>query len=63
MLPVGCHHSISPLSASAVSSRNAEGKFEKEESLGVLNNKAGLKSGEMLIKRAIDVFKAMKGEK
>jgi hypothetical protein len=63
MLPVGCHHSISPLGASAVSSRNSEGKFEKEVSLGVLNDKAGLKSWEMLIKRAIDVFKAMKGEK
>ena len=63
MLPVGCHHSISPLGASAVSSRNGEGWFEKEVHVGVLNDKAGLKSGEMLIKRAIEVAKAMKGEK
>ncbi len=54
---------ISPLGASAVSSRNGEGWFEKEVRLGVLNDKAGLKSGEMLIKRAIEVAKAMKGEK
>jgi len=63
MMPVGCHHSISPLGASAVSSRHGEGQFEREVRLGVLNDKAGLKSGEMLIKRAIEVATAMKGEK
>ncbi len=63
MLPVGCHHSISPLGASAVSSGHGEGQFEREVRLGVLNDKAGLKSGELLIKRAIEVAKSMKGEK
>lgn len=53
MLPVGCHHSISPLGASAMSSRHGEGIFEKDVHHGVLEDKAGLKSGEMLVKRAV----------
>jgi len=53
MLPVGCHHSISPLDASAMSSRHGEGVFEKEVRQGILEDKAGLKSGEMLVKRAV----------
>ena len=63
MLPVGCHHSISPLGASAVSSRNGEGLFEREVRCGVMEDKAGLESGEMLVKRAIEVAKAFRGEK
>lgn len=63
MLPVGCHHSISPLGASAVSSRNGEGLFERDVRCGVMEDKAGLKSGEMLIKRSMEVAKALKGEK
>ena len=63
MLPVGCHHSISPLGASAVSSRNGEGLFERDIRCGVMEDKAGLKSGEMLVKRAIEVARALKGEK
>lgn len=63
MLPVGCHHSISPLGASAVSSRNGEGLFERDVRCGVMEDKAGLKSGGMLVKRAIEVAKTLKGEK
>jgi multimeric flavodoxin WrbA len=63
MLPVGCHHSISPLGASIVSSRYGEGQFEKDIRLGVMEDKAGLKSGEMIVKRAIEVAKALKSEK
>lgn len=59
MLPVGCHHSISPLGASAVSSRHGEGIFEKEVRLGVLEDKAGLLSGEMLVKRAVALARKM----
>lgn len=61
MLPVGCHHSVSPLGASAVSSRNGEGLFEKDVRHGVLLDKAGLKSGAMLVKRAVGVCKKMTG--
>jgi len=62
MLPVGCHHSISPLGASALSSRHGEGQFEKDIRLGVMEDEAGLKSGEMIVKRAIEVVNALKGE-
>ncbi len=60
MLPIGCHHSISPLGASVVSSRYGEGIFKKEVRLGILEDKAGIKSAEMIIKRAIDVSKSLK---
>ncbi len=60
MLPVGCHHSISPLGASAVSSQYGHGVFEKDIRVGVLKDKAGLKSGKMLIERAIEVAKKLK---
>ncbi|MBU1340712.1 MAG: flavodoxin family protein [Proteobacteria bacterium] len=63
MLPVGCHHSISPLGASAVSSRHGHGLFEKEVRCGVSEDAEGLKSGEMLVKRAIDVAKALGSKK
>ncbi len=61
MIPVGCHHSISPLGASVVSSRDGHGIFEKDIKLGILEDKAGLKSGEMIIKRAVEVSKSLKG--
>lgn len=61
MLPVGCHHSISPLGASAVSSRDGHGIFEKDVRLGTDLDKAGLKSGVMLVKRAVEVAGCMSG--
>lgn len=60
MLPVGCHNSISPLGASVVSSKNGEGIFKKDVRLGILEDKAGLQSAEMIIKRAIEVSKSLK---
>ncbi len=62
MLPVGCHHSISPLGASAVASRHGEGLFEKDVRLGVLEDSAGLKSGEMLVKRAVELSGILSGK-
>lgn len=55
MIPIGCHHAISPLGASVVSSVNGHGIFEKDRRLGILEDKAGLKSAGMLIKRAVKV--------
>ena len=60
MLPVGCHHSISPLGASVVSSRNGHGLFEKEIRIGAAEDAAGLKSGGILVKRAIQVATMLK---
>lgn len=59
MIPVGCHHSISPLGASVVSSRHGHGIFEKNVKLGILEDKAGLKSAEMIIKRAVEVSETL----
>ena len=59
MLPVGCHHSISPLGASVVSSRQGEGIFNKDIRRGVLEDKAGLTSADMLIKRAVQVSETL----
>ena len=53
MLPVGCHHSISPLGASAVSSEHGEGRFDPKVRTGVAQDEAGLKSGRLLIGRAV----------
>ncbi len=39
----------------AVSSRHGEGIFEKDIRQGILEDKAGLKSGEMLVKRAVEL--------
>ncbi|MCG8567611.1 MAG: flavodoxin family protein [Desulfobacterales bacterium] len=55
MLPVGCHHSLSPLGASGVSSQNGEGIFDPKMRLGVAGDGAGLKSGELLVKRAVSL--------
>jgi multimeric flavodoxin WrbA len=63
MLPVGCHHSISTLGASAVSSHHGHGQFQRDIRVGVTDDKAGLKSGEMLVKRALDVAKKIMEEK
>ncbi len=63
MLPVGCHHSISPLGASAVSSRNGQGVFDKKIRTGILEDESGLKSGAMLVERAVDIAGIMKGGK
>ena len=59
MIPVGCHHSISPLGASVLSSRHGHGIFEKNVKLGILEDKAGLKSAEMIIKRAVEVSETL----
>ena len=59
MLPVGCHNSISPLGASVVSSMHGEGIFKKDVKLGILEDKAGLKSAKMIIKRAVEVSKSL----
>lgn len=62
MIPVGCHQSISPLGASVVSSRHGEGLFDKDVRLGALEDKIGLKSSEMLVKRAVELSKIIHGE-
>ncbi len=62
MLPVGCHHSISPLGASALSSHNGHGQFQKDIRVGVMDDEVGLKSGEMLVKRAVEIAGLMKTE-
>ncbi|MCP4135956.1 MAG: flavodoxin family protein [bacterium] len=49
------HNSISPLGASAVASTGGTGSIPEETRHGILEDKAGLKSGEVIITRAIDL--------
>jgi len=55
MIPATIHSSISPMGASAVSSRYGEGIFEPEIRLGVNEDQAGIKSGEAQLSRALEL--------
>jgi len=55
MIPATAHACISPLGASAVSSRHGEGKFDPAERLGVSEDRAGLRSARALLTRAIEL--------
>ena len=55
MMPATIHSSISPLGASAVSSRHGEGVFEPKIRLGVNEDQAGIKSGEAQLSRALEL--------
>ncbi|MBC8438559.1 MAG: flavodoxin family protein [Deltaproteobacteria bacterium] len=55
MIPATIHSSISPLGASAVSSRHGEGVFEPKIRLGVNEDQAGIKSGEAQLSRALEL--------
>jgi len=55
MIPATIHSSISPLGASAVSSRHGEGVFEPKIRLGVNEDQAGIKSGKAQLSRALEL--------
>lgn len=59
MLALGCHQSVSPLGASALSSRHGNGIFEKDLRLGVAEDEPGLESGRKLVKRAVNLAKRL----
>ena len=55
MIPATTHSCISPLGASAVSSRHGEGIFDPKIRLGISEDQAGIKSGKALLSRALEL--------
>ena len=55
MIPATTHSSISPLGASAVSSRHGEGVFDPKVRLGVNEDQAGVKSAKAQVARALEL--------
>jgi len=55
MIPATIHSSISPLGASAVSSRYGEGVFEPKIRLGVNEDQAGIESAKAQLSRALEL--------
>lgn len=60
MIPATIHSSISPLGASAVSSRHGEAIFEPKIRLGVNEDKAGIKSGRAHLSRALELVELIR---
>lgn len=55
MIPATSHAAISPLGASAVSSRHGQGVFDPEVRLGVTQDQAGLNSAKAMFSRAVEL--------
>lgn len=55
MIPATTHSSISPLGASAVSSKYGEGVFDPTVRVGINEDEAGIKSGGHVLARAIEL--------
>ena len=60
MIPVGSQLGCA-FGAPALSSRGGEGKFDKNQRLGILEDAYGLKNMESLIRRLVKVTKKIKG--
>ena len=59
MIPAITHTSISPLGASAVSSKHGEGVFDSTVRVGINEDEAGIKSGGHVLARAIELVGLM----
>ncbi len=55
MITATTHDSISPMGASAVSSRYGEGVFDPQIRIGVNEDQAGIKSGKAILYRALEL--------
>ena len=60
MIPATNHASISPMGASAVSSKHGEGIFDPETRIGVNDDQAGIKSGKAVLYRALELVELIK---
>ncbi len=60
MISATTHSSVSPLGASAVSSRYGEGNFEPSIRVGVSEDEAGIKSGKQHFARALELVELTK---
>jgi len=55
MIPASAHNCISPMGASVYSSPEGTGLFDKKIRLGIEEDPAGLESGRIIMKRAIEL--------
>jgi multimeric flavodoxin WrbA len=55
MIPATVHSCISPLGASAVSSRHGGGEFDRSVRIGIQEDQAGLESANALLSRALEL--------
>jgi len=62
MIPASVHKGISPLGASAVASINGAGEFDPSFKLGTQEDKSGLDSAFLLMRRAAELVKLLKKE-
>jgi multimeric flavodoxin WrbA len=62
MIPIGGHNSVSPLGASGVSSPDGSGTFDKAIRTGVEKDENGLKSGRVIMNRAVEIATILKRE-
>jgi len=62
MIPATAHDCISPLGASAVASPGGSGEFVKGVRLGVALDEPGLRSGEAIMARALELHGRLLGE-
>ncbi len=60
MIPATIHSCISPMGASAVSSRYGEGKFDPALRIGIKEDQAGLESGKALLSRALELVELIR---
>lgn len=57
MIPASVHKGVSPLGASAYASIQGSGKFDPRVTLSIENDEPGLKSGVLIMRRAIELAK------
>lgn len=55
MIPATVHSCISPMGASAVSSRHGEGNFDPAVRIGIQEDQAGLDSAKAILSRALEL--------
>jgi hypothetical protein len=60
MIPATVHDCISPMGASAVASPGGSGKFVKDVRLGVKLDEPGLRSGEAIMARAVELLELVR---
>jgi multimeric flavodoxin WrbA len=60
MIPASVHKGVSPLGASAYASPQGSGDFDPQVTLGIENDKPGLQSARLIMRRAIELAKLVK---
>lgn len=60
MIPASVHKGVSPLGASAYTSIQGSGEFDPALALGIDNDKAGMKSARLIMRRALELAKLIR---